>query len=85
MSDRNADGNLSLTGKLDGVADQVNQDLPQAIRVSQKSIGDVGVHLQNQFDLFLRSPSCEALGCMADATMQVKGAHVQVEFASFDF
>ena len=64
------DHHLALLGELDGVADQVDDDLPQPARVADQHVGHVGRNVAGQLQPLLLGPQGQRLrscrrGCRA--------------------
>ena len=57
----NADDDLAALGELDGVADQVDQHLPQPDRVGPDELRHAGFDLQRQLQLLLAGNDAEVL------------------------
>ena len=61
---------FAALGKLDGVAHQIDDDLPEAIHIAVKSIGQIDRHGRGQFQLFLMCPYRQRAKHVADAVAQ---------------
>src|SRR5215471_20016875 len=46
----NTEDHFALRGKFDGVADEINNDLPQTPHITYQPIRDIGVHLVDEFE-----------------------------------
>src|SRR3989339_2075317 len=53
FSTANPDSDLSSFGEFDSVANQIDQNLPQAQSVSPQGAGRIAVHTDQQFEVFV--------------------------------
>ncbi len=77
--------NPAALGKLDRVADQVQQDLAQADRIAHKDMGDVGRQHAPHFQAFLRCGRGEGLRGIMQALLDGEGNALQFHPAGFYF
>ena len=74
---------LSASGKLDGVGQQIHDDLPQARGVPNHRSRHIGRDVANQFEILFVGAKRPLCGALLDAVAQVE-LHVHVELARFD-
>ncbi len=75
---------LALLGELDGVVEQVEQDLAQAGDVAGNGVGNVVVDLVGQVKPLLRRPRGHEVERAFDAVTQVERLVLQLHLARFD-
>ena len=75
---------LAVLRELDGVAHQVDQDLPQAPEVAHQAIGNIGVDPTGQFQSFLGRLHRQRLTGAADAFPQAEIDALQFQLARLD-
>ena len=78
------DHDLALAGELDGVADEVDQDLPQPGDVADQDLGDGIVHQVGQVKVLLGRLGGQQVQGLLDAGVEFEGMMFQLEFAGFD-
>ena len=71
-------------GELDGVADQVEQDLPQPAGVADQGVGHLRLHVVDQLQPFPVGPHGQGPQGVADRRPQGEVGHVQLELAGLD-
>src|SRR5262249_12689648 len=71
-------------GKLDGVAHQVDNDLPEAARVAEQVIGNIRPNVTGDFQAFGVASKCQGLHAIAEIVTQGEGDFFQVELSGFD-
>src|SRR5262245_57149888 len=81
----NEEHHLTLIGELDGVADQVDDDLAQAAGVTDKIGGYVRPDRIGELELLSVCPDSQRLERIADDVMQAEPDRVDFQFAGFDF
>src|SRR5205085_12533019 len=80
----NFDHHFAMLRKLDSIADQVDDDLPQPAGITDQVVGDVGEDVAGQLQaLFVRAQG-EGLHRIAEAVAEREGDVVQIELARFD-
>ncbi len=79
------DGDLALVGEFNGVANEVDQDLPQAGDVADQNFGNGVVHDISQIQPFLGGLGGQQVQRLFDAGVQLKGMAFQIQFPGFDF
>ena len=80
-----ADQNFAAGGKLDGIAHQIDEHLPQSRWVGQHPIGKAGVNIGDEFEPLAMRLHCQRFECAADCVAQAELNLFEVEFARFDF
>ena len=78
------DDHLALVGELDGVADEVDQDLPQPGDVADQDLGDGVIHDVGQVELLLRRLGRQQVQRFLDAGVEFEGMMLQFELAGLD-
>ena len=71
-------------GELDGVADQIDDDLPQAAQVANHLLGHLGVNIAGQFETLLLGAQGQHFDARSYAVSQVELDRFQFEPARFD-
>ena len=67
------DGDFTLFGKLDGIADQIDQDLADASGIADQSLGKFRVHVVDEFDSILVRAKTNRFHRLAQALAQIEG------------
>src|SRR5579883_3087895 len=80
-----ADHHLPPLGELDRVADQVGQDLAQAVGVAEQEFGHGGVEGTGQLQPFGVRPQGQGLEGLAQTILQAKRQMIQLQFAGLNF
>src|ERR1700728_1864018 len=75
---------LSALRELDGIADQVEEDLPQSSRIPRYRFGHFRSNVAKQFEPFLLRPQRERFQGLFHAVVQVKVDHFQVDLPGLD-
>ena len=78
------DDDLAIGGKFDGVADQVDDDLPQPTGVSNQPVRDVFGNAASQFQSLAVRPNGQSVGGIIEVVAQVEVDRVQVQLAGLD-
>ncbi len=78
------DDHLALVGELHGVADEVDQDLPQPGHVADQNLGDGVIHQAGQVEVLLRRLGRQQVQGLLDAGVELEGMVLQLELARFD-
>ena len=73
-----------LLGELEGVAHQVDDDLPQPAVVAHQQVGHVGMDVVGQLQILLVGAQGERLHRVAEALPQVERLALQVQLAGLD-
>ena len=84
LSRGHADENLALLRELDGIVDEVHQDLAQLVAVSTHTFRHIGMNELNELEPFLCGVSLERYHDVLDHTPQVEGDRCQFHLARFD-
>src|SRR5207249_1263689 len=79
------DENLTLIGELDRVSDQIHQNLPQAIGVTNHQIGHLIRYLASEFDVLFGGSRGKNFQRVIQTIAQPEGRRMKVKFASFNF
>src|SRR5438874_13131896 len=74
-----------MLGKLDGVTDQVDNDLAEAARIAQQRVRYVAVDLAGQLQPLLVGPQSQGLHGIAKAVAQSEFHAIELEFPRLDF
>ena len=82
--DFHAHDHLPGVGELDGVADQVEQDLPQPAGVADQGVGHVRLHVADQLQPLLVGPHGQGPQGVADRRPQREVGRVQLQLAGLD-
>ena len=80
----NAEDDLALLGELHGVAEQVDQDLPQARHVADDRFGRIRIDDVGQVQALLGSARGQQIERALDALAQVEGLILQFEPVRLD-
>ncbi len=80
-----ADGDFSAVGKLDGVADEVHDDLPQALGVADQFDRHIRRGGDQEFDLLFLRPERHEFGRLVQDFMEVEADLFEVDVPGFDF
>ena len=78
------DEDLAALGELDGVADEVDQDLAEAAGVADQGVGHVVGDVEGQLQALLVGPQAERPHRVAQAVAEVERAGVELELARLD-
>jgi len=78
------EGDLAVPGELDGVADEVEENLAEAGGVADEDIGDVGGDVAEQLKVFLVGAESEGFEGEVETLADVEGAEVEFDAASLD-
>ena len=81
---RHAQHHLALLGKLDGVAEQIDENLAQASGVASQRVRHVRIDIDDQFEALLVRPQCQRVRRVADGIARVEVDRVQLQFARLD-
>jgi hypothetical protein len=79
------DDDLALIGELEGVDDEVGQDLAKTARVPAESVGHISFNEGYQFDVFGLGAVGEDFDGGIERVAQVKIEVFEVEFTGFEF
>ncbi len=80
----NLEGNFAAVGELDGVADEVEDDLAQALVVADEAGGEIVVDDVDEVEVLLARLRGKEVDRLLDAGAQVEGIFVELEPASLD-
>ena len=72
--------NFSLLGELDGVANEVEDDLAQPGRISHQRIGHIGPDVAGEFESLLLSPQRQQLQGIFESVSQIEFDGIEVQF-----
>jgi hypothetical protein len=78
------EGDFALVGKLDGVAEEVDEDLAEAAGVAEEGRGDAVVDEAGEFEVFLLGAFGEEIEGTFDEVADVEEGAVEFEAAGFD-
>ena len=78
------DDDFALVGELHGVADQIDQDLPQPGHVADQDLGNGVVHQAGEVEVLLGGLGRQQIQGLLDAGVEFEGMVFQFEFAGFD-
>lgn len=76
--------NLALFGELDGIARQVDQDLPDAARVSPDQGRDIRMDQKGEFQALVIRPHGQHVGHILDSGSQIEVEDLQFELSGLD-
>ena len=76
---------LALVGKLDGVADKIDENLPQPGYVADQDLGNGVVHQVREVEVLFGCFGRQQIHDLLDAGVEFEGMMVQLEFAGLDF
>ena len=79
------DDDFALLGELDGVADEIDQDLPQTGDVADQNLGNGVIHGVSEVEVLLGGLGRQQIQRFLDAGVQLEGMIFQFEFAGLDF
>src|ERR1700730_7421568 len=79
------ENHLALPSELDGIADQIDDELSQPSGVSYKCSRDIGTNFVGEFQAFLVCPETECLHRVAKGVSQIELSRVDLELSGFDF
>ncbi len=82
--DAHRDADLAALGELDGVADEVEDDLSEPARVADDGVGDVGRDVADQLEVFLVRAQGQRLHRALEVLAQTERRVLQIELAGFD-
>ena len=83
-STRHFDEDFAVVGEFDGVSDQVDDDLPQAIGIADHRAGHVGAGVMNEFQALLGGVAGADLQGIADDLADVELDFFQLQAARLD-
>ena len=75
---------MAVLGELDGVADQVGEDLADAPRVADHPGGHLGRHAQDQIDALALGGDGEEVQRLLEGGPQIEGKRLDHHLAGFD-
>ncbi len=78
------DHHLALDGELEGIARQVGEHLLQAHAVTDQVIGQVGVDIEHDLDLFLALVAVQYDGQVPHQQLDVEGVQIELQLAGLD-
>src|SRR5262245_31039128 len=84
LDDRSLDEDMTFAGKLDGIAHEVQQNLPQATKIAAVEFGRNWNNTREQIKFLLVSVNCEHLRGFKNDVGQTKLNAFQFQFAGFD-
>ena len=73
------DHHLALLGELQGIADEIDDDLPQADRVPLEHVGHVGRHVASQLQPLLVGAGRQGVERVAQVIAQAEGDGIEVQ------
>jgi hypothetical protein len=76
---------FACVSELDGVACEIDYDLPEAAGIADQFIGHVGLDFASEFEAFLMRAQSERFHCVAETIAEIEVDCVDVELAGFDF
>src|SRR5438552_3412965 len=76
--------NLALMGELDGIADQVHQDLTKTGNITDQNLGDGIIDDIGQIELFLRSFGREQIERFFNAGVKFEGMMLEFQLAGLN-
>jgi hypothetical protein len=76
--------NLSAGREFDGIADEVDEHLPQTRRVAEDAVGNAGVDIGNELELLAVGLHCQRLESAAKAVAEAELDLFQIELAGLD-
>ena len=79
-----AEDDLSRSGELDGITDQIDENLPEAPGIPHQSLRHVGKHVGEQFQPLLPRHHIQCAQGIAEAVPHLEVYGRQVEFSRFD-
>ena len=78
------DDHFALVGELHGVADQIDENLPQPGHVADQNLGNGVVHQAGQVEVLFGRLGREQIHGLLDAGVEFEGMMLQLELAGFD-
>ena len=78
------DDDLAFAGELDRIADQVEQTLPDALRIADDSIRHVRMDVHDQLQILRRRLECQHHRGFFHRVAQIQLQRLDVELAGFD-
>ena len=78
------DEDLAGWGELDGVADQVDDDLAQTAGISHEVLGNVGRDVECEFQILFGRAAGHDLERVCEAVAEIEGNDFEVELAGLD-
>ena len=84
MVDADTEPHVPFGGELDRVAGQVDDDLAEPIGVDHPDLGDIGMDVQDQFQILADRAGRQGPKRFAQAAMQIGGCRVDLQPARFD-
>src|SRR3989454_5007418 len=78
------DVDLALLGELDGVADEVHQDLAHAGGIAPHDVRDIGRHVHRELEVLLAGPDREERGGGMDDFGQIERNRFELQMLGFD-
>ena len=75
---------FTLFGELDGVANEIEDDLAQTGRISDQCVGDIGPDVAGELKSLLLSPQRQQLQSILESVSQIEFNGIEVQFAGFD-
>ncbi len=79
------DDHGSLVRELDRVTDEVDQNLVQAVRVTDQRAGDVGRQVAGEFEAFFVRPHGQDLDGLLDQVAEIEFDRLELDMAGLDF
>jgi len=80
----NADGYLTLLGELNGVVDEIEEDLPQATWIADERLGHFGRDMASQVQSLLAGAESEHSDDIVDGIAQVELDAIKVQLSCLD-
>ncbi len=84
IADSDANHDFARVRELDGVADQVDDNLAQANRVAHETIGHVGRHHRGQLDALVVGAEGKRVQDVAEVVAQAERGLVEIQLANLD-
>ena len=78
------DDHFALVGELHGVADKIDENLPQPGHVADQNLGNGVVHQVGEVEVLLGGLGRQQIHGLLDAGVEFEGMMFQFEFAGFD-
>ena len=76
---------LALFGELDGIAHQIDDDLPQTPRIPDQRVRNFRTNFKCEFESLLVRPQAQRLHRVAHAVGQVELNCIDSQFSGLDF
>ena len=76
---------LAALGELDGVAQQVQQNLSNPMHIADQPFGNPRIDVEGQLQSFVVGSHCQGAECFADSFAQFKVRGIEFQFLRLDF